>query len=139
MNRIAMAVIGGLTGVAAALLLGSRESRKRLADQVGETLKLGANARLRATPLIESGQEAAREVAKRARGLAADAAGLAQTMAERAQSAAPALRQARGRRAQGATDAAKLATDAARKTLDAVDELVRRTQDVVHEARKRLD
>ncbi len=130
MNRTAIAILGGLAGMAAALLL-VPGSRKRIAHEVG--------ARLRSTPLVESGQEVARQVAQRAQGLAADVAEIAQDVAGKATQAVGKARGAAMARSQNPAEAAEMAADAAQKALDAVDELVRRTQDVLHAARKRLD
>lgn len=135
MNRLMLAVLGGIAGISLAIILapGSRRERERfgrMAGEVGETVREGLLTRLRTTPLMETGQEMARQVAERA-----------QEAAHRAQEAVGRVRGVTegGTLAanQAASDALEQASDAAMKALDAVEELVRRTEDVLEGTKKK--
>ena len=132
MNRIAIAILGSVAGAVAALLL-TPSTRGRIAE-VGETMKHGVNARLRATPLIESGQELTRQLAGRAQDFAQDVADKAQEAVGKAKR----MKTSRDSQ-QVPTESAELAVEAAERALAAVDDLVNRARNVLSAARKRVE
>ncbi len=135
MNRLLLAALGGIAGMSLAILMapGSKRERERLgrvAGEVGETVREGLQTRLRSTPLMESGQELARQIAERA-----------QVAAHRAQEAVSRVRTAGGvgGSSHAASEALEEASEAATKALEAVEELVKRTEHVIDAAKRKID
>lgn len=138
MNRLMLAVLGGIAGISLAIILSpsSRKDRERIgkmAGEMGETVREGLRTRLRATPLMETGQEMARLISERAQ----EAAHRAQEAATRMRGAATGGTRAAGETAaEAAGEALEQAREAAMRALDAVEALVKRTENVIEDSAK---